>query len=115
VEPADVLLERATPGERHREDQSIERRVIEPLSDEPSGREQTPRRRRVEPLEFVKCLRPLTSPESTVQHDRLEARVEKLVLENRLVPLALGERQHASSVVPGGARHVDDLSGAALV
>ena len=34
---ADVLGERAAPGERHREDQGIERRVIEPLADQSAG------------------------------------------------------------------------------
>ena len=72
VKPADVLLERAAPGEWHRSDERIERRVIEALADEATGGKQAPGRRRVEGLERIERLRPLTTSEPAMQHDWFE-------------------------------------------
>ena len=46
VEPPDVLLERAAPGERHCEDEGVERRVVEPRqAQQGQGRSRNLRRR----------------------------------------------------------------------
>jgi hypothetical protein len=44
VQAAGVLLQCAFPGYRHRQDQCVERGMVEAFPDESPGREQNPRR-----------------------------------------------------------------------